>query len=124
MRTVFNFDDLPKRNLYIKKTLTNLNAREVGQEISILREQIVKEVARKCAEHDGLVTISPSGVFVEVVADIIVLTSDEFADLMRRQFRDGLEHAHQFMGMADEMRSIFVQPVSQQGDSQKGGDRG
>jgi hypothetical protein len=95
-RTVFSTDDLPKRRLVVKATLATRSAINAEREIVILREQMVRQIAQKCVEHDDLVRIVPDGPFVSLTVDCIVLTTDELADLMRRQFHAGLEHARQF----------------------------
>jgi hypothetical protein len=97
MNTIFSTDDLPKRRLYLKQTLANRNANDAGREISIMREQITKQIAQKCVENGELVSIVASDMFVAVVADCIILTTDELDALMRKQFRAGIDHARNFM---------------------------
>lgn len=97
VHTVFNMDLLPNRRLIVQMTLANRFASNVGQEIIAIREKLAREIAQKCIECNDLVEIVPDGVFVKVQADCIVMTSEELADLMRKQFKAGLEHAHGFM---------------------------
>lgn len=101
MDAIFSIDDLPKRRLAIKSTLANRFASDVGREVVIMRDKIARQIAQKCAECDDLVTITPNGPFLEVRADCIIMTTDELAELMRKQFRSGIEHATHFMPLHD-----------------------
>ena len=97
MDTIFNTDNLPKRRLVVQMTIANRFAAGAGREISAMREKIARQLAQKCVECDDLVEIVADDLFLKVQADCIIMTQNELADLMRAQFKAGLEHARGFM---------------------------
>lgn len=101
METIFSTDNLPKRRLIVQMTLANRFAAGAGREISAMREKVARQVAQKCVEFDDLVEITIDGPFIQVQADCIVMTQNELADLMRAQFRAGLDHARGFLSIVE-----------------------
>lgn len=114
LHTVFNMDNLPNRRLIVQTTLANRFAANVGREIFSIRENLAREIAQKCIECDDLVQIVADGHFVKVQADCIVMTSDELAALMKKQFSAGLEHARGFMPTY-ESGALAAKPADKKG---------
>lgn len=94
---VFDMDRLPKRNFRAQQIIANRYAVAVGQQIEQARYRLSRQIAELCVKHNDLVEIVTDGPFLKIQADCIVLTQEELADLMRKQFKAGLEHARGFM---------------------------
>lgn len=94
---VFNSDDLPKRMLRVTHTLP-ANVKDVGAQMQYARQDILRRIADVIAKDDRFVKLVPSdGMFVHLNADFVVLTTDEYAELCREKFREGMQHATRFM---------------------------
>lgn len=97
MNKVFSVFDIPTSRLHIDTTVA-LHQGDEGRVIHLAREQATKRLAAMISELPKALSVStPMPGYCKVSADVIVLTSEEFADLMQRQFRAGVDHAQGFM---------------------------
>lgn len=98
MTEVFNSDILAKlRRLNVKNTVA-LHAHEsLGREISIVKERMARQIAQKIMESPEFFKQENGGQYVTYHANVIVLTDDELAQVLREQFRKGIDHASGFM---------------------------
>lgn len=93
---VFSSDGLPGRSLRVQRTLP-ANARDLGAQLHRARQDVIRETADRIGRDEHFVKLTPSdGVFVHLHVDCIVLTTDEYAELCREKFAQGLRHAQSF----------------------------
>ena len=104
MSTVItSLDQLPERRiavqtqLFVSRHLTN------DREIAIVKERMAMQIARKILEKDDLFNtriedfVAWGHKVMYVEADCIILTQEEYANIMREKFSQGLQHAQGFM---------------------------
>lgn len=94
--SVFDSERLPGRRLRAITTITNRYAADVGRQIEKVRYDIARQIGELCAKNEELVKIEAEGPLIELRADLIVLTEGELHDLLREQFKAGIEHANSF----------------------------
>lgn len=101
MKEVFSLDDLPERRMTVRNLVALSEREQLGDAISIARQQLARMLAEKILEKGQVFSITgaQSGGHrtVEFRVDCIVLTADEFAALKQESFRQGVEHAQGFM---------------------------
>ena len=73
-----------------------------GELITHLRESAAKQMAREVCKKDGFfnVAIDSSGFGVQHM-DCVVLTQEEYASALQKQFKAGVQHASGFMNYKD-----------------------
>lgn len=96
LQVAFSTDHLPKRRLSVTATIVERYAGSSNNEISMLKNEVERAIARACAKDNDLVKIGAANGYVQLSADCIVMTTDEFAKVMRDQFDAGMQHARRF----------------------------
>lgn len=95
----FDLLNYPSRFLHVEATTVGHHS---GTDAILysLKERMARQLAELILKDSGVFKISftnLSGMPVyDVKADIVVLTSQEFADLKRNSFREGAIHAQRF----------------------------
>lgn len=99
MRTLFDSDETPSRRLVLKHTVV-LDHRTNDEALRIVQEKMARRLAQTIMESEKFFktrAYNDTGpTVVEYAADCIILTQDEYADLHRKIFREGVEHARYF----------------------------
>ena len=91
-KPVTSLEDLPKCRLSVKTVLAP--GRYPGDlEIQTAKDNMRRSLAAKMLEQEKLfsVSLSQDG-FMTVRADIVVMTAEQFGDLMIAQFKKGVDH--------------------------------
>ena len=65
--------------------------------IHILRQKTARMLAEKIMDDPRFYELKIEGAYGTLRTDIIVITVDEYFDLCRRKFKDGMEHAQGFI---------------------------
>lgn len=102
--TIHSTDDPPPRKLAVKAQFAVRDAIPDGAVISILRDNAARDIAQKIIDESKFFEVKIDKMFGVLRADVIVLTEQEYVDLMRNQFRKGVDYAHGFMPTSYEGR--------------------
>ena len=71
--------------------------RQSAGEITVMmRRKVSQAVTEKMLDRSDMFSIKIEKGYGEVAADIVALTHEELADLLRKQFRAGVAHASGF----------------------------
>ena len=68
-----------------------------GELVSLIEEQQARNLAKKIISDQKFFDLKISSDYGSIRADIIVMTNQELADIMREYFRKGVDHAQGFM---------------------------
>lgn len=98
MNRVFDSNNLPARRLEARAVVA-AETQNVGEAMVMMREDVIRQIARKLGEDRDLVKIDPARGFVSMRASVIVLTEDEYLLLCQEKFRQGVDHANWFRPM-------------------------
>jgi hypothetical protein len=85
--------------------------RETAELLSLTRGKVVRACAELIAAEDKYFSTQIKNGYGRTCVDVVVMTHDELAELMRKQFRAGIDHAQGFRGMD----SFDIVPVKQKG---------
>lgn len=100
MNEIFDLKKLPERRVFVSKLIALHKHEDISREIQIIKEEIARRVAEvllkdqsffwsKGGQCGGFATL-------EYGANCIVLTDEEFAEVKRQSFQDGIQHASGF----------------------------
>jgi len=99
MTQIYSSEDLPPRRLQIQ-ALHQCNTRlDYGSMIQMQKENMARRIAQVIVDEKKFYDISIENDLAKMRVDVMVLTQDEYADIMRKQFKAGLNHAAGFMPM-------------------------
>lgn len=98
MRTLYDSKELPGRRLQQRAVIaTPSYYYSLGDVIVETQRKLIQELATTLVNEEKYVKLIPdNGQFVELYADVIILTSDEYLQLCKQKFKEGLEHAARF----------------------------
>lgn len=97
MRTLYDSKELPGRRLQQRATITTSAYHSLGDVIVETQRKLIQELATTLVNEEKYVKLIPdNGQFVELYADVIILTSDEYLQLCKQKFKEGLEHATRY----------------------------
>ena len=102
MNTVFDLSDLPERRLQARRVVALQPHLYLDEAAHIAKRELATQLARTILESETFFKEQADTVLgttvVEYRVDCIVLTLEEFAELKRQSFKEGLQHAAGFMG--------------------------
>lgn len=91
MKTIFDSENMPGRRF--KANLTFENTFQIdGEAVCAARSNIRNRIAQVCADDDDLVKITANANVINVSANCVILTEDELASLLEKQFSAGVEY--------------------------------
>lgn len=103
MTIIFKDDTYPKNRFVAKAVITEpmFHSVPLGELIHITKTKLSRQLAEKILDtHDFFRTRSyryGGTEMTDITVDAIVLTEQEYIDLMKSQFARGMEHARGFM---------------------------
>lgn len=101
MNEVFDINKLPERSLSVRKIVSPHMNMQVGDVIRIIKREMATQLATKIVESRSFFwerIFKEDGFnMVEYGADCIVMTTEEYAELKRESFKEGIKHAQGFM---------------------------
>lgn len=97
MTPITDTKNLPPLRLGYRQQFIMHKHESLGEILSISRQKIARELAMKITEEDKFFSIKMDNDYGSLRTDIIVMTEQEYADLMREQFSSGVRHAQGLM---------------------------
>jgi hypothetical protein len=101
MNEIFDINKLPDRRLSVRKMMSLDSRIDIGEAIHMAKQQMARQLAQKILEGDEFFWSRGDKVAqyntLEYGADCIVLTLEEYSQLKRSSFKEGIEHANGFM---------------------------
>lgn len=101
MNEIFDINKLPDRRLSVRQVMALDSRIDIGEAIRIAKQQMARQLAQKIIDSDQFFWSRGDKIAqfstVEYGADCIVLTQEEYAQLKRNSFKEGIEHASGFM---------------------------
>lgn len=94
-------DKVPLR-LHISQQFALNTRMGLGEIVHLLREQAARKLALEILSLEKCFSVKLDKDFGTQRADLIVMTEQEYADLMREQFKKGIHHAQGFMPQWDQ----------------------
>lgn len=101
MNEIFDINKLPNRRLQVR-TMMSLDSRmDISEAVNMAKQKMARQLAQKIVEDDTFFWSRGDKVAqyntLEYGADCIVMTLEEYAELKRNSFKEGIEHASGFM---------------------------
>lgn len=97
MNEIFNSNKLPERRLGVRKVIALNQQINTEQAAIMVKRNMAMQLATKMLEEKSFFKEFSEEIdgqtIVEYRADVVVLTSDEYAELKRESFKDGMRHA-------------------------------
>lgn len=101
MNTIFDTLKLPERNLHVRQMVALDYHMDVGGAIRVVKENMARNIATMILDDKTFFWERPVKaadlITLEYGADCIVLTREEYTQLCREAFAQGVEHARGFM---------------------------
>lgn len=87
--------ELPNNRLYRRALISSSQYHQsLGDLIIETRRNIARDLADKIAQEEKFIKLVPdNGQFVELFADVVVLTSEEYLGLCKQSFKEGVDYA-------------------------------
>ena len=103
MNEVYDINQLPGRRLSVRKMISLHPHVQIGDAVRIVQEIMARQLAATILEGEPFFWSRGDKVAqfstLEYGADCIVLTTEEYAALKLKSFKDGVKHAQGFMPM-------------------------
>lgn len=97
MTKVYSLHDIPKSRLHVSYQVAESQL-PFGEVLVRTKETLARQLSHTILEKDGAFSVTqPAKGYFQVDADVVVLTSNEFRQLMQEQFKKGVDHAQGFM---------------------------
>lgn len=104
MTTIFSLDDIPNSHLRISTQIA-VRPNYLGDMIVRSKADMALCLSHKILELDRAFKVREvAPEVVQLDADVIVMTSEEFRQLMQMQFKKGIQHAQGFVPSANDFR--------------------
>jgi hypothetical protein len=105
MNEIFDINKLPDRRLSAR-TMLSIDARmDITHAIHMAKEKMARYLAQKIIDDDAFFWSRGDKIAqfstLEYGADCIVLTSEEYMQLKRSSFKEGIQHANGFVRSFD-----------------------
>jgi hypothetical protein len=101
MNEIFDINKLPERRLSIRCMISIDSRIDIGEVIHMSKQKMARQLAQKIIDDDQFFWSRDDKIAqfstLEYGADCIVLTQEEYAQLKRQSFKEGVEHASGFM---------------------------
>lgn len=101
MNEIFDINKLPERRLSVRHMLAIDSRMDIGQAIEMSKQKMARQLAQKIIESDQFFWSRGDKIAqfstLEYGADCIVLTQEEYVELKRNSFKEGIEHSSGFM---------------------------
>ena len=99
--TIFDYNKLPDRRLYISKTISpNIleYEKDLGLSIRLVKEDMARELANVILNNGEFFKHSMDHKYNTLTyrADCIVMTTEEYAEFAKENFKKGVDHASGF----------------------------
>ena len=96
MNTVFSLHDIPNSRLHVSAQVADEH-RSLGDVLSMTQEKLGRQLAHTILALPNVFRVGqPARGYFQIDADVIVLTPDEFRQLMQEQFKKGVSRAQGF----------------------------
>jgi len=101
MNEIFDINKLPERRLSVRSVFSIDSRMNIGEAIEMCKQKMARQLAQKIIDSDEFFWSRGDKIAqfstLEYGADCIVLTQEEYAQLKRNSFKEGIEHASGFM---------------------------
>jgi hypothetical protein len=101
MNEIFDINKLPERRLSSRCMIAIDSRIDINEAIHMSKQKMARQLAQKIIDDDQFFWSRGDKIAqfstLEYGADCIVLTQEEYAQLKRQSFKEGVEHASGFM---------------------------
>lgn len=110
MKEITSLDDLPKCRLSVRSMFPPGHYPNDAQ-VSMTKDTMRHKLAAKMLENDDIFKVSFSrDEYMTVYADVVVMTPEQFTDLMLAQFKRGVKHGLYYATPFDHAKATGGQP--------------